>query len=45
MTYLLLFQLDVLHVDALDVHVVNFYVISASYEARVGRACELALCR
>ena len=27
MTYLLLFQLDVLHVDALDVHFVNFYEI------------------
>jgi len=44
MNYLLLFQLDVLHVDALDVYFVNFYVISASYKVRVGRACELVLC-
>ena len=36
--------LDVLHGDALDVHFVDFYVISASYGARVGRSCELALC-
>ena len=45
MTYLPLSLLDVLSVDALDVHFVNFCVISASYEVRVGRACELALCR
>ena len=37
--------LDVLHGDALHVLFVNFYVISASYGARVGRSCELALCR
>ena len=45
MTYLPFSLLDVLHGDALDVHFVNFYVISASYEVRVGRACELALYR
>ena len=45
MTYLSLSLLDVLHVDALDVHFVNYSAISASYEVRVGRACELALCR
>ena len=44
-TYLPLSLLDMLHGDALDVHFVNCYVISASYEVRVGRACELALCR
>ena len=42
MAYLTLYLFDVLHVDALDVHFVNFYVISASYEVRVGRASELA---
>jgi len=44
MSYLPLSLLDVLHVDAHDVHFANWYVISASYEARVGRVCELALC-
>ena len=45
MIYLPLSPLDVLRGDALDVHFVKFNVISASYEARVGRASELALCR
>ena len=44
-TYLPLSSLDVLHGDALGVHFINFYVLSASYGARVGRSCELALCR
>ena len=42
MIYLSPSLLDVLHGDALDVHFVNFYVISA-YGARVGQSCELAL--
>ena len=45
MTSLPLFLLDALHVDALDLHFFNFYVISASCEVRVGRACECVLRR
>ena len=34
MTYLLLFPLGVLHVDALDVHFVNFYVLLFFFQGR-----------